>query len=173
MIELVDYDPAWPARFADEARALGRALGERALRIEHVGSTAVPGLVAKPVVDIQVSVASLDDPAAFDDALGAAGYTHVVHEPAFDRIYPFFAKPFAWPRTHHLHLCVAGSNEEARHLAFRDHLRKHPEVACEYVRLKQQLAALHGGHDEAARQRYSLAKTDFVAAIERRALGRA
>ena len=171
MIELVDYDPTWPARFADEARLLRTALGERALRVEHVGSTAVPGLVAKPVVDIQISVARLDDPAAFDDALGAAGYTHVVHDPAFDRNYPFFAKPLGWPRTHHVHLCVAGSHEEARHLAFRDHLRRHPEVARDYVRLKQQLAALHGGHDEAARERYSLAKTEFVAAIERRALG--
>lgn len=173
MIELVDYDPAWPARFAAEAHVLRTALGERALRIEHVGSTAVPGLVAKPVVDIQVSVARLDDPAAFDEALGAAGYTHIVHDPGFDRIYPFFAKPLGWPRTHHVHLCVVGSREEARHLAFRDHLRTHPEVARDYVRLKQQLAAVHGGHDEAARERYSLAKTDFVTAIECRALGAA
>jgi GrpB-like predicted nucleotidyltransferase (UPF0157 family) len=170
VIELVDYDPAWPARFADEARALRSALGERALRIEHVGSTAVPGLVAKPVLDIQISVASLDDPAAFDDALGAAGYTHVVHDPAFDRVYPFFVKPLGWPRTHHLHLCVAGSREEARHLAFRDFLRAHPAVARDYVRLKRELAALHGGHDEAARERYSNAKTAFVTAIERQVL---
>jgi GrpB-like predicted nucleotidyltransferase (UPF0157 family) len=170
VIELVDYDPAWPARFAVEARVLRDALGAHALRIDHVGSTAVQGLIAKPVIDIQVSVASLDDPAAFDTALDAAGYTHLVHDPAFDRIYPFFAKPLGWPRTFHVHLCVAGSTEEARHLAFRDHLRAHPEVARDYVQLKQQLAALHGGHDEAARERYSIAKTAFVTAIERRAL---
>ena len=170
MIELVDYDAAWPAAFAAEAQLLRAALGARALRIEHVGSTAVPGLVAKPVIDIQVSVATLADPAAYDEALGAAGYTHVVHDAAFDRSYPFFAKPLGWPHTHHVHLCVAGSREEARHLAFRDFLRANPAVARDYVRLKQELAALHGGFDEAARERYSNAKTDFVTAIERRVL---
>jgi GrpB-like predicted nucleotidyltransferase (UPF0157 family) len=170
VIELVDYDPAWPALFATEAGQLRAVLGARALRVEHVGSTAVPGLVAKPVIDIQVSVATLDDPGAFDAALGSLGYAHVVHDPAFDAIYPFFAKPLGWPRTHHLHLCVAGSREEVRHLAFRDALRAQPAIAQEYVRLKRELAALHGGHDEAARERYSMAKTEFVSAIERRVL---
>lgn len=173
MIELVAYDAGWPSRFENEARRLRAALGPRALRIEHVGSTAVPGLVAKPVIDIQVSVATLDDAAAFDEALEALDYTHVVHDPEFDRMYPFFAKPLAWPRTHHLHLCVVGSREELRHLAFRDHLRAHPEAARDYVELKRRLAALHGGHDEAARERYSMAKTEFVTAIERRLLDRA
>ena len=170
MIELVAYDATWPGRFESEARLLRAALGPRALRIEHVGSTAVAGLVAKPIIDIQVSVATLDDPAAFDATLGAAGYTHVVLDPAFDHLYPFFAKPLAWPRTHHVHLCIAGSREEARHLAFRDYLRAHPDAAREYLELKRKLAALHGGRDEAARERYSMAKTEFVTAIERRVL---
>jgi GrpB-like predicted nucleotidyltransferase (UPF0157 family) len=101
-----------PARF-------DMPLAKRALRIDHVGSTAVPGLAAKPVIDIQVSVQSLEPLEPYRVALAPLGYKFVsVGE--FDRVYPWFAKPGEWPSTHHVHLCVVGEEQEAVHLAFRD-----------------------------------------------------
>jgi GrpB-like predicted nucleotidyltransferase (UPF0157 family) len=91
MIELVAYDPSWPQRFAIEARRLQEAFGARARRVEHVVSTAVPGLAAKPVIDIQISVDSLAPLAPLADVLAALGYTHVPDpDAAFERVYPFF-----------------------------------------------------------------------------------
>ena len=164
MLALASYDPAWPARFEAEARCIRGLLGELALRIEHVGSTAVPGLDAKPVVDIQVSLASLEPLNDYVERLAGIGYSHVKLG-AFDRVYPFFQKPAVWPSTHHVHLCVAGSELECRHLAFRDYLRVHPQVAAEYVTLKRKLASVACGDDIEAQERYSLAKSDFVNAV--------
>ena len=163
MIRIVAYDDSWPAQFEAEAARLAQVLGELALRIEHVGSTSVPGLAAKPVIDIQVSVASLDDQAAFAAPLGRLGYVHVPLGD-FDAVYPFFQKPADWPCTHHVHLCVAGSDEERRHLAFRDRLRRDTALAAQYVELKRRLAAVHDGDTLASRERYSLSKSDFIAA---------
>ncbi|WP_324425771.1 GrpB family protein [Azohydromonas sp.] len=164
MITLVPHDPAWAAVFAAEAAALRGAFGALALRVEHVGSTAVPGLEAKPVIDIQVSVRSLAPRDALDAALARLGYRHTSLGD-FDRVYPFFHKPAAWPSTHHVHLCEAGGEQEWRHLAFRDALRDSPQAAAEYASLKRRLAALHGGHTPASREAYSLAKSGFVAAV--------
>jgi GrpB-like predicted nucleotidyltransferase (UPF0157 family) len=149
--------------------ALRAAFGSLALRIEHVGSTAVPGLAAKPVIDIQVSVAQLQDRAAFEERLAHLGYVHI-DLGDFDRLYPFFAKPGAWPSTHHVHLCVAGSAEEARHVAFRDCLRENPALADQYGQLKRSLARLHPGHTIKSVEAYSLDKTAFVEAVLLRAL---
>jgi GrpB-like predicted nucleotidyltransferase (UPF0157 family) len=161
MLKIEPYDPAWPALFEDEAARLRRALGPAALRIEHVGSTAVPGLAAKAVIDIQVSVASLEPAAPLAEALKALGYTFVSLGD-FDKVYPFFTKPAAWQSTHHVHLCVVGGEQEARHPAFRDALRKDPVLADDYVKLKRALAAAHRGTTLASREDYSLAKSDFV-----------
>jgi GrpB-like predicted nucleotidyltransferase (UPF0157 family) len=161
MLKIEPYDPRWPARFEDEAARLRRLLGSTALRIEHVGSTAVPGLAAKPVIDIQVSVASLEPAAALAQALTALGYTFVPVGD-FDQVYPFFTKPAEWPSSHHVHLCVVGGEQEARHLAFRDALRKNPVLADDYVKLKRALAAAHHGTTLVSREDYSLAKSDFV-----------
>lgn len=163
MIELLTYDPAWPLQFSAEAQRLRAALGALALRIEHVGSTAVPGLVAKPVIDIQVSVASLAPRGWLEAPLRALGYTHL-DLGDFDRVYPFFHRPALWPHTQHVHACVAGSEEERRHLAFRDWLRRHADGVIAYADLKRGLAVLHPGHDAAERERYSLAKSAFVEA---------
>lgn len=164
MITLVPYDPAWPRLFAEEAARLQQALGGRVLRIEHVGSTAVPGLAAKPVIDIQVSVASLEARAPLFSGLQQLGYLHVPLGD-FDRVYPFFQRPHAWPASHHVHLCVAGGEQERRHLAFRDHLREHADAAASYLALKQRLAAAHVGDTFESRERYSLAKSEFVEAV--------
>lgn len=171
MIRIVRYRRAWPAMFEAEAARLRRAFGERALRIEHVGSTAVPGLAAKPVIDLQVSLSSLDDRAADLALMQSLGYTHI-DLGDFDRVYPFFQKPATWPSTHHVHLCESGGEQERLHLAFRDWLRTHRRTAAEYAALKRELAARHVGGSLEARERYSLAKSDFVAEVLRRALDR-
>jgi GrpB-like predicted nucleotidyltransferase (UPF0157 family) len=169
MIIIAPYDPAWPARFAAEAARIRQALGNIALRIEHVGSTSVPGLAAKPVIDIQVSVQSLEPRDRYRKWLADLGYTHFPLG-AFDLVYPFFKKPAEWPSTHHVHLCVAGSEQERNHLAFRDFLRRNPTVAAEYVTLKRKLAAAHDGLTTESQERYSLSKTEFVRSVLARAL---
>jgi GrpB-like predicted nucleotidyltransferase (UPF0157 family) len=169
MIIIVPYDPAWPAMFDTEAANIRGVLGERALRIEHVGSTSVPGLAAKPVVDIQVSVPSLEPLSHYLEPLGQIGYRHVSLGP-FDWVYPFFQKPGEWPSTHHIHLCVIGSEQEGKHLAFRDYLRKNPSIAAEYVALKSELAAENHGNTFESREQYSLAKSEFVNGVLRRTL---
>ena len=169
MIGIVAYDDAWPALFDAEAKRIGEIMGSLALRIEHVGSTSVPGLAAKSVIDIQVSVATLETLGVYSDLLGRLGYSHILLGP-FDVIYPFFQKPGEWPSTHHIHLCVSGAEQERRHLAFRDYLRSHPAVAAEYVDLKRRLAASHDGATLESRERYSLSKTHFINYVLERAL---
>ncbi|MFO1414826.1 MAG: GrpB family protein [Burkholderiales bacterium] len=164
MVTLCEPSPGWPAAFAAEAALIRARLGARALRIDHVGSTAVPGLVAKPVIDLQVSLASLAERREVAADLATLGYRHV-HVGDFDFVYPFFAKGTAWPATHHVHLCAAGSPQERVHLAFRDCLRLHPAIAAEYVRLKRRLAIAHDGTTLASLEQYSLAKSAFVEAI--------
>jgi len=168
MIAIEPYDSAWPARFAIEAERIRRSFGDLALRVEHVGSTAVPGLAAKPVIDIQVSVPSLAPMGGFIERLSEIGYGHVSLG-AVDLVYPFFTKPAAWPSTHHVHLCVVDSEHERRHLAFRDYLRRHPLAAAEYLTLKHELAAAHHGATIESRECYSLAKTEFVSSVVARA----
>ncbi len=136
-IEVVPYDPGWPDAFEQEALRLRTALGTLALRVDHNGSTSIPGLAAKPVIDIQVSVASLQPLAEYGDRLESIGYVHVPHED--DSFCPFFHRPRRWPHSHHVHVVESGGLEERRTLAFRDYLRDHADVALEYERLKQQL----------------------------------
>jgi GrpB-like predicted nucleotidyltransferase (UPF0157 family) len=128
-----------------------------------VGSTAVPGLAAKPVIDIQVSVHSLVPSEAFKEALAPLSYGFVSLG-EFDRVYPWFTKPGGWPSTHHVHLCVAGEEQEAKHLAFRDYLCSNPQQALRYEALKRKLASEHEGKTLAAIEGYSLAKTEFIEA---------
>src|SRR6266851_4072227 len=142
---VVPYDSAWPAAFERERERLRPALGPLALRIEHHGSTAVPGLAAKPVIDIQISVARLHPIGAYAPALARLGYVHAPH--ADDAVCPFFHRPAEWPHTHHVHVVEAGSEEERRTLAFRDYLRAHADVAREYEALKRQIAHEYTGDD--------------------------
>ncbi len=169
MIEVVPYDAAWPSLFAEEAERIRAKLRNVALRVDHVGSTAVPGLAAKPVIDIQVSVVSLGPREVLRDFMRSLGYTHF-DLGAFDLVYPFFKRPRHWPSTHHVHLCTAGSVEERNHLAFRDYLRANPEVATAYQSLKQELAAEHHGATMQSQENYSLAKSAFVSEVLHRAV---
>jgi len=163
-VRVVEPDPAWPARAAAELREVGRALGAVAVRLEHVGSTAVPGLAAKPIVDLLVSVDSLGSPERWVAPLERLGYLFAPAPESPDRF--FFAKPPERPRAFHLHVCAAGGPEELRHLAVRDFLRVHPGDAARYAALKRALVARHP-EDRLA---YIAGKEEHMAALEARAL---
>ena len=146
-IEIVAYDPRWPAIFAELSRVVARALGPLALSIEHVGSTSVPGLGAKPIVDMDVVIASrslLPDvllalaPLGYihQGDLGIAGREALVHE---GPDVPRDGSGRVWP-AHHLYVCAQDNAELARHLALRGYLRAHPESALAYGELKRRLA---------------------------------
>lgn len=170
MIALVPYDGQWPAVFEAEAARLRIVLGPLALRIDHHGSTAVPGLAAKPIIDIQISIAGLQPLAAYRERLEVIGYVHVPSED--DARCPFFHRPAEWPHTHHVHVVESGGAEERRTLAFRDYLRDHPEAAREYEQLKRVLAERHRGIDAEGREAYAQGKTAFVERIVSLALER-
>jgi GrpB-like predicted nucleotidyltransferase (UPF0157 family) len=167
-ITISAYDPAWPACFRAEAERIEAALGFAAVRVDHVGSTAVPGLAAKPVIDIQVSVRVMHPLEPHLRPLVALGYTHVPHPD--DAIYPFLHRPETWPHSHHIHLCESGGSEERRHLAFRDYLREHPEEAAAYADMKRRLAARFSASSFESRNAYADAKSAFIAPLIRRAL---
>jgi GrpB-like predicted nucleotidyltransferase (UPF0157 family) len=166
-VRMVDADPTWPVRFAAEAARIRAALGPVALRVNHVGSTAVPGLAAKPIIDIQISVAQVQPMDPYRPALEGLGYRHTPY-PDSDGVvrYPFFGKPPTRPRAFHIHVAQAGSHHERRHLAVRDFLRAHPDQARGYERVKRAAAARHPGD----RAGYMTAKQAFVDDLERRAL---
>ena len=159
-IEIVPYDPEWPSAFEAEAARLRAALKTVALRIDHHGSTAIPGLGAKPIIDIQMSVATLQPPSAYRAKLEALGYIHVPHPD--DSFCPFFHRPIQWPHSHHVHVVERGGREERRTLAFRDYLRDHSDLAREYEDLKRTVAAQTVATDPESRERYARAKTDFI-----------
>jgi putative glutamine amidotransferase len=162
--EIVDYDPSWPQMFDAEAAAIHAELGAVAERIEHVGSTSVPGLAAKPTIDMQISVERMSPRERVVVPLENLGYTLVAD--ATDPDHEFFKKEIDGVRTHHVHVCPVGSDWEYRHLAFRDHLRSHPEDAVRYAELKRRLAERHPNDIMA----YIEAKRPFVTEILRRAL---
>jgi GrpB-like predicted nucleotidyltransferase (UPF0157 family) len=167
-VNIVPYDPEWPIAFSTEFRRLAAALGTIAVRIDHHGSTAVPGLAAKPVIDIQVSVRELHPIEIYARRLEDLGYVHQPHPD--DSFCPFFHRPAAWPHTHHVHVVVSGGAEERRTIAFRDYLCEHADLAREYEKLKRALAAHHSDADASAREAYAEAKTAFVTAVTQRAL---
>jgi GrpB-like predicted nucleotidyltransferase (UPF0157 family) len=165
---IVAYNPEWPIAFSAERARLAEVLGTIAIRIDHNGSTAVPGLAAKPVIDIQVSVPQLHPIGAYAQRLVDLGY---VHAPGPDDSFcPFFHKPAAWPHTHHVHVVASGGAEERRTIAFRDYLREHADVAREYEELKRALASRYSEIDVSSREAYAVAKTAFVMAVTQRAL---
>ena len=167
-LDVVPYDPGWPAAFDAEAIRLRASLGAQALRIDHHGSTSIPGLGGKPIIDIQISVAALQPLAAYGEPLERIGYVHVPDPD--DAFCPFFHRPAQWPHTHHVHVVEAGGTEERRTLAFRDYLRDHADEAREYERLKRDLARQLAPADREAREAYARAKTDFIERIVAMAL---
>jgi GrpB-like predicted nucleotidyltransferase (UPF0157 family) len=138
------------------------------LIIDHHGSTSIPGLGAKPIIDIQVSVAALQPMSSYGGRLQAIGYVHVPHPD--DSFCPFFHRPPQWPHSHHVHLVEAGGAEERRTLAFRDYLRDHADAAREYEHLKQDLARQFVATNPESREAYARAKTDFIERVAAMAL---
>jgi GrpB-like predicted nucleotidyltransferase (UPF0157 family) len=162
-IVIAPYDPAWPKAFERERIAIAGALGALAIAIEHNGSTAVPGLAAKPVIDIQVSVEQLHPISGYAPQLAGLGYTHVPHDD--DVRCPFFYREPAAPDRpyrHHIHVVQAGGDEERRTLAFRDRLRNDPAAAREYEALKRRLASQYHEATDATVEAYVEGKSDFI-----------
>ena len=161
-IAVVDYDPAWPATFESLRAAIWPAVHDIATAIEHVGSTAVPGLAGKPVIDLDVVVPSASAAAIAIQRLGSIGYLHRGDLGVPGR--EAFRAPASVPR-HHLYLCLATSPALANHLAVRDHLRAHPPIVAEYGALKKQLAVqfVHDGEG------YTAGKTNLLIRVLRAA----
>jgi GrpB-like predicted nucleotidyltransferase (UPF0157 family) len=157
-----EYDSRWPEHFEGLRARIGTALGPLAAAIEHVGSTAVTGLAAKPIIDIDVLLHSGDDLPLAIERLHALGYEHQGDLGIAGREA---CRAPASELRHHLYVCPPNSRAYLEHLAFRDHLRGHPEDARAYERLKRSLAARFSGDRDA----YTLGKTDFIEAILRRA----
>ena len=132
-IEVVAYDPAWPARFEQHARAIQDALGSAALEIEHIGSTAVPHLAAKPVIDIDLTVADPANEDAYVPRLAKLGYDLTIREPAW---HEHRSLRLESPRVN-LHVFGTGCPETIRHRLFRDWLRDHPEDRERYEQAKR------------------------------------
>jgi GrpB-like predicted nucleotidyltransferase (UPF0157 family) len=160
-IALAEYDPRWPSLFEREAERIRTALGDRALRIEHTGSTSVPGLAAKPIIDVTLLVPDSADEPAYAPALEAAGYVLRIREPHW-----LEHRLFKGPDTDvNLHVFSEGSVELDRMVGFRDWLRAHPEDRDLYERTKRELATRMWRHV----QHYADAKTAVVEEIIARA----
>jgi len=154
-VVVIDYDPRWAFRFEELAGTLRAALHGLAVRVEHIGSTAVEGLAAQPVIDVQVSVASMDPDGPFARPIMALGYWVHLAEPPEHHVFR------DEPRTAQIHVCEAGGEWERRHLVFRDHLRANPDVAAEYAALKRLLAARFPDD----RTAYTEGKAPFIQSI--------
>jgi len=169
-VAVVPYDPRWPELFEEEKRHLSSCLPPELLgRIEHFGSTAVPGLPAKPIVDMLVEVTDLDETRRrIAPILENLGYDYFWRPTWGDDVPPFYAwfikRGSDGKRTHHIHM-VEGHFEHWDRLLFRDYLRAHPETAEEYAALKLTLAQAHQGD----RVAYTKGKTDFIVRIMERA----
>jgi GrpB-like predicted nucleotidyltransferase (UPF0157 family) len=161
-IVIADYDPHWPELFELLRSRIAPALGPLATAIEHVGSTAIPGLAAKPIIDIDVLLRSATDLPEAITRLATLGYLHRgdLGVPGREAFRP---PPDDVP--HHLYVCVPESLEYARHVTFRDHLRTHRETSQAYERLKRTLAERYRNDREA----YNQAKTEFVEGVLRHA----
>lgn len=158
-ITIVPYDREWPLKFEREHAALGEVFGDIGAQIEHIGSTAVPGLGAKPVIDIMVGVSRLADAEKRANSLESAGYEYVGEYEAELPERRYFRKPRTRPRAYHLHCVVKGSDFWKRHLQFRDYLRIHPKAAAEYYSLKCELAL------RCSRAEYTDAKSSFIEGV--------
>ena len=152
---VVAYDPEWPRLFADLGRGLRAALGSVAIRIDHIGSTAVPGLAAKPIIDVQISVASFEPLDAFRDPIESCGF---VWRASNDELTKRYFRESPGRRRTHIHVRRAGSFSEQLNLLLRDYLRSDPIRASEYGAYKRSVA--HLLHTD--RQAYVAAKSPFV-----------
>ena len=160
-VELLAYDPSWPALYAAERERLSSLLPGVFVELQHIGSTAVPGLAAKPIIDILAGVESKAAAEAIAERICLSGYTTSAefNETLNDR--KWFMRWANGHRTHHLHVVVHDSNAWHERLRFRNALRSQPELAARYAALKSQLAERHATDREA----YTDAKAEFVRSV--------
>src|SRR6476661_6278396 len=154
IINIVDYDPSWPSKFAAHAGIISEALGKAAMRIEHIGSTSVPGLAAKPIIDILVVVQNSADESSYMSHLEAAGYILRVREPDWNE-HRMFRTP---EKDVHVHVYSVGCAEIQRVLTFRDRLRMNSDDRRRYEKTKRELAAREWPNMDA----YAKAKTEVI-----------
>lgn len=166
VIEVLEYDPNWHDLFAAEHELLAQELAAIAAHIHHIGSTAVPGLAAKPIIDILIEVHSLADLDGRNAGMTGLGYEVMGEFGIAGRRY---YRKGAELRTHHIHAFVVGDPGIRRHVAFRDYMRANPEIAREYGQLKKRVAAACG--NDAGE--YCDGKDEYVKRIEALALGAA
>lgn len=159
-VVIVDYDPPWPILYEEEKRRILEAVGHKVLAVEHIGSTAVPGLGAKPIIDMMAGVHQSTDADDCIPMLKDIGYTDVTPLPEFPDWYYCLGKS---PHSvgYHLHLVKFGSDHWEKHLLFRDLLRTHPELAQQYYELKRELASKYGSD----RNAYTESKTSFIESV--------
>lgn len=163
-VKVVPHDPAWREKFEAEAAALRSVLGEEAIAIHHIGSTSVPGLAAKPTIDVLIEAREIEKVDDFDGAMAERGYEAWGEYGIPGR--RFFVKNRGSKRTHNVHVFQAGTPEVERHLAFRDYLIQDPETALAYETLKKDLAEKHPTDMES----YVDGKDAFIKEAERRAI---
>ena len=166
-IEIVPYNPEWPGRFDEIKELFYSTFGGKIAGIEHIGSTSVPGLGAKPIIDVLLGVNRLSDAEDIIPAMEQLGYEYVFK---YEDIMPerrYFVKYLndTGKSIHHIHSVEINSDFWVRHLLFRDYLREHPAVRDEYFELKKKLAAI----DWEDKMGYTDAKTDFIREIEKKA----
>ena len=157
-VVIVGYDPEWPLAFAAERERLRGELGNAVERIDHVGSTSVPGMAAKPIIDIQISVEAFDPAERYHEPLLGMGY---IHRPDDEPRHRFYKRELDDLTLFHVHVCESGKDWESDHLLFREFLKAHPIIAEKYGDVKREAAS----HFAADRDRYMDAKAPHLAGL--------
>ena len=160
-VEVVPHNPEWQRAFELEAQYVSSSLSDNVIEVYHIGSTSIPGIYAKPILDLMVAVRSIIQVDLHNSAMAAQGYEAMGEYGIPGRRY-FRKDNAAGIRTHHVHVFEAGSDHIQRHLAFRDYMRAHPDEAQAYSDLKRQLAKAHPTDIEA----YMDGKDGFIQAMD-------
>lgn len=158
-VELEDYNPEWKESYEKERDLLKKVLKDKIVGIEHVGSTAVPGLKSKPIIDICVAIKNLEDAVEFEEILKPYDYHFRGHQGVMDRY--FYAKGPEENRTHYVHFETLESDSYQNHILFRDYLIKHPEYIEKYKKLKEELAEKYPEE----RSKYTAGKSEFIQSV--------
>lgn len=163
-VEVVPHDPKWATAFNLEAAKIAVALGENVVKVHHIGSTSIPGIYAKSIIDVLVEVRNIDEVSNNNPAMKSLGYEAMGEFGISGR--RFFRKDnVEGVRTHHIHVFETGSNQVKRHLAFRNYMTAHPEAAREYSELKRNLARQHPADIKS----YMDGKDGFIEEIDEKA----
>lgn len=158
-VQLENYTSEWVKSFEKEKKLLNKVLKGKILSVEHVGSTSIPGLKSKPIIDICVGVKNLEDVLQFEPLLKPYGYHFRGHQGVMDRY--FFAKGPEENRTHYVHFETIDSDSYSNHILFRDYLIRHPEYIKKYEELKESLAEQYPEE----RSKYTAGKADFIQSV--------